>query len=347
MVILGSGGARIVVAKQLRASGGIWLSLAGTRFLLDPGPGSLVRMTGSRHRLDPTKLAGILLSHRHLDHSGDVNNMIEAMTMGGTEPRGVLFAPSDALAGDDPVVFKYVRPFLEKIVTLAEGGSYELGSVRFTCPVRHRHRGEVYGFRFETGRSSTDYADYADDTECRPDAEEGSRPVDRRQKSEGRVQNAEVRTGEGLSADYADSTDGSDRPAAGFTLSYIADTRYFLELAEHYRADVVIMNVVRPKPSDLDHLHAPDAEELVKAIRPRLAVLSHFGMRMLAAKPWVLAREMSERTGCRVVAASDGMLIDLEPYKASSRKPQAASADGEMLWGQPPCGDGPPSGGAE
>ena len=102
MVILGSGGARIVVAKQLRASGGIWFSLAGTRFLLDPGPGSLVRMTGSRHRLDPTKLAGILLSHRHLDHSGDVNNMIEAMTMGGTELRGTLFAPSDALEGDDP-----------------------------------------------------------------------------------------------------------------------------------------------------------------------------------------------------------------------------------------------------
>jgi len=297
MVILGSGGARIVVAKQLRASGGIWLSLAGTRFLLDPGPGSLVRMTGSRHRLDPTRLAGILLSHRHLDHSGDVNNMIEAMTMGGTEPRGVLFAPSDALAGDDPVVLKYVRTFLARVVTLKEGGSYELGSVRFTCPVRHQHRGEVYGFRFEV-----------------PDTALGAVPV------------------------WGQSP---------LTLSYIADTRYFPELAEHYRADVVIMNVVRPKPSDLDHLHAPDAEELVKAIRPRLAVLSHFGMRMLAAKPWVLAREMSERTGCQVVAASDGMLIDLEPYKASSRKPQAASADGEMLWGQPPCGDGLPSGGAE
>ncbi|MCX6844682.1 MAG: MBL fold metallo-hydrolase, partial [candidate division WOR-3 bacterium] len=157
MVILGSGGARIVVAKQLRASGGIWFSLGGTRFLLDPGPGALVKMTGSRHRLDPTRLAGILLSHRHLDHSGDVNNMIEAMTMGGTEPRGTLFAPSDALDGDDPVVLKYVRPFLKQVVTLKEGGSYELGSVRFVCPVRHQHRGEVYGFRFQTGQVSTDY----------------------------------------------------------------------------------------------------------------------------------------------------------------------------------------------
>jgi ribonuclease BN (tRNA processing enzyme) len=306
MVILGSGGARIVVAKQLRASGGIWFSLAGTRFLVDPGPGSLVRMTSSRHRLDPTKLAGILLSHRHLDHSGDVNNMIEAMTMGGTEPRGALFAPSDALEGDDPVVLKYVRRFLERIVTLEAGGSYGLGNVRFTCPVRHQHRGEVYGFRFQTGKTSADYTDYADTV--------GN--AGRSQKLEGRMQKAEV--GTGLTADDADYADGPKRPGrtAGLTLSYVADTKYFPELAEHYRADVVIMNVVRPTPSQLDHLSAPDAEELVKAIRPKLVVLGHFGMRMLAARPWVIAREMSERTGCKVVAASDGMLVDLEEYKA-------------------------------
>jgi phosphoribosyl 1,2-cyclic phosphodiesterase len=106
------------------------------------------------------------------------------------------------------------------------------------------------------------------------------------------------------------------------TISYIADTRYFPELAEHYRADVVIMNVVRLLPSDLDHLHVPDAEELVKAIRPRLTVLSHFGMKMLAARPWVIAREMSERTGCRVVAATDGMLVDIEPLKATTANSQ-------------------------
>ncbi len=308
MVILGSGGARIVVAKQLRASGGIWFSLSGTRFLVDPGPGSLVRMTGSRHRLDPTKLAGILLSHRHLDHSGDVNNMIEAMTMGGTEPRGVLFAPSDALEGDDPVVLKYVRPFLERIVATTEGGSYELGNVRFTCPVRHQHRGEVYGFRFRTDRS---------------------------QKSEGRGQKAEVGNGDSTTKTPRHE-EGSERPSvvgprSSLTVSYIADTRYFPELAEHYRADVVIMNVVRPTPSNLDHLHAPEAEELVKAIRPKLAVLSHFGMKMLQAKPWIIAREMSERTGCKVVAASDGMLIDLEPRKVAIPDSQLSvtNEDGE------------------
>ena len=56
LVFLGSGGARIVVAKQVRASGGIYFNLAGTSFLVDPGPGALVRMTASRYNLDPAGL---------------------------------------------------------------------------------------------------------------------------------------------------------------------------------------------------------------------------------------------------------------------------------------------------
>ncbi|MEO0070923.1 MAG: MBL fold metallo-hydrolase [candidate division WOR-3 bacterium] len=251
LIFLGSGGARIVIAKQVRASGGIWFTLSNTQFLVDPGPGALVRATGSRHRLDPTHLSGIILSHRHLDHSADVNVMIEAMTMGGTEPRGKLFAPGDALEGEDPVVFRYLRKFLEEVVVLKEGGQYDLGPVLFTCPVRHQHRGEVYGFRFTWDK---------------------------------------------------------------YTLSYIADTAYFPELARHYQADVVIYNVVRYKPSNLDHLHLPEVEELIKVMKPRLAIMTHFGMTMIRSKPWKLAQEVSERTGCEVIAASDGMKLELSRY---------------------------------
>ena len=247
MVILGSGGARIVVARQIRASGGLWFCLDGTEFIVDPGPGALVRMTGSRHHLDPTHLSGILLSHRHLDHAGGVNNVVEGMTMGGTEPRGILMAPHDALEGNDPVVLRYLRPFLDEVVTLSEGGCYRLGGITVRTPVRHKHRGEVFGFRFE-------------------------------------------------SSDLA--------------VSYIADTAYFPELAEHYRADVLVLNVVRLEPSRLDHLHIPDAERLVQEIKPRLAVLTHFGLTVIRAKPWKVAREMAERTGVQVVAASDGKLVD-------------------------------------
>jgi len=251
LIFLGSGGARIVVAKQMRATGGIWLRLAGTELLVDPGPGALVRMTSSRHHLDPTRLDAILLSHRHLDHSGDVNIMVEAMTLGGTRPKGQLFAPSDALSGEDPVVLRYLRPFLSSITVLREGGTYEVGKVKFSCPVRHRHRGEVYGFRFEV---------------------------------------------------------------QGLRVGYVADTAYFPELAAAYPCDVLIINVVRAKPSGLDHMHVPEAVELVKAVKPKLAVITHFGMTMIQAQPWKIAERMSEETGVEVVAASDGRKLALEKY---------------------------------
>src|SRR4030043_2027663 len=144
---LGTACARFVVMKQLRASGGVWLSDDKTNLYIDPGPGALVRCLSSKPKLDPSKLDAILLTHRHLDHSGDVNVMIEAMTEGGFKKRGVLFAPEDALE-DDPVVLRYLRDFLEKIEILRENRTYRVGDISFSTAERHHHRGETYGINF-------------------------------------------------------------------------------------------------------------------------------------------------------------------------------------------------------
>jgi len=98
IIFLGTGGARLVVAKQLLATGGIWMNLNGTEILIDPGPGSLVQST--KRNLDAERLSAIILSHRHLDHSTDVNIMVEAMTGGGFKngggswPRRILWGKS-------------------------------------------------------------------------------------------------------------------------------------------------------------------------------------------------------------------------------------------------------------
>lgn len=142
---LGTAGARFVVSKQVRKSGGIWLTLNDTDVLIDPGPGSLVRALSSRPKLNPMDLDGIILTHRHIDHSNDVNIMIEAMTDGGSKKKGVVFAPSDAVEGEDPVILNHFKDHVESIEVLEEGGSYTLGDISFSTPVKHVHGVETYG----------------------------------------------------------------------------------------------------------------------------------------------------------------------------------------------------------
>ena len=144
---LGTGGARFVVMEQLRATGGAWLSLEGTNLWLDPGPGALVRALSSRPRLNPAKLDGVILSHKHIDHCNDINIVIEAMTQGGFKKRGTCYAPWDALEGE-PVIFRYIQNYVEKIEILREGGRYQIGAVRFETPIRHDHPTETYGINF-------------------------------------------------------------------------------------------------------------------------------------------------------------------------------------------------------
>jgi len=249
---LGTAGARVVVTKQLRSSGGIWLSLNGTNILIDPGPGCLVRCVKSRPKLNPTELDAIILTHKHLDHSGDVNIMIEAMTEGGFKKRGTLFAPQDALEGEDYVVFRYLRKFLEKIEVLKEGGKYRVGNISFTTPKRHEHRVETYGLNVSS---------------------------------------------------------------QGYSLSLISDTGYFEGLEKYYSGSILILNVVRlePKPG-LDHLNIKDAERIISLNQPELAILTHFGMTMLRARPWEIAKKLEEKSGVKVLAAGDGTEVNLDEY---------------------------------
>jgi phosphoribosyl 1,2-cyclic phosphodiesterase len=164
---LGTGGARFVVTRQLRKTGGIWLSLDDTDVLIDPGPGCLVNCLNSRPKLKPTDLDGIVLTHRHIDHCNDVNIMIEAMTNGGNKKRGMVFAPSDAL-DEDPVILEHFRNHVESLKILKEKESYNLGNISFTTPVKHVHGVETYGLNLYGEKNSVSIVSdtkYFDDLE--------------------------------------------------------------------------------------------------------------------------------------------------------------------------------------
>lgn len=250
---LGTAGARFVVSRQLRASGGIWFELGGEKILVDPGPGSLVKCISSRPKMDPGRLDGIILTHRHLDHSNDVNAIIEAMSDGGNRRNSFLYAPRDAFEAPDPVIQIYARAFLGETAYLQAGAEIRRRSFMLKTPVLHQHPVETYGLQFILPHMN---------------------------------------------------------------ISLIADTAFFPELVEHYRGtDVLIINVVifqDVMPKRIYHLNYGQARELIRQIRPQLAILTHFGLTMLKEKPYLLARQLQEELKVRVIAASDGLLLPLQ-----------------------------------
>ena len=78
LIFLGTGGGRDMLMAQVRKTGGIFFDLNKAKFILDPGPGSLVHAV--HLGLQPEKWNGVLLSHLHPDHAADVNAYLDVMT---------------------------------------------------------------------------------------------------------------------------------------------------------------------------------------------------------------------------------------------------------------------------
>jgi phosphoribosyl 1,2-cyclic phosphodiesterase len=248
IIFLGTAGARVMVSRQLLASGGTWLCLDGVQILLDPGPGTLVRAI--KKKLDPSSLDALILSHKHLDHSVDINIMIEAMTNSGWKRRGMVLAPSDAMNNSEGVILPYVMGYPEKIETLAEGKSYNIGNIIIETPVRHRHGVETYGLIFKTSK---------------------------------------------------------------YTISWIVDTGYFENISNYYTSDLLIINMVMMEHKPMvEHLSFGEVEEIIKRIKPKLSIITHFGMSVWRAKPKEIANQLSDTTGIPVMAARDGMRFELK-----------------------------------
>jgi ribonuclease BN (tRNA processing enzyme) len=100
-------------------------------------------------------------------------------------------------------------------------------------------------------------------------------------------------------------------------LGYIPDTEYFPELAQAYSGiDFLIINVVRMKTDKrIRHLNMDEAAEVIGKIKPKIAILTHFGLQVLNSSPEHQAKLIQEKTGVEVIAAQDGMTFNFETRK--------------------------------
>jgi len=107
-----------------------------------------------------------------------------------------------------------------------------------------------------------------------------------------------------------------------FSLSYLSDTAYCPELIDdHKGSEIIILNVVSPFDIKRKYnLNSESAVKIINKLRPRLAIITHFSIKMLEADPMLEARKINRLTKSQVMAAKDGMAIN--PVNYSKRRKQ-------------------------
>lgn len=252
ILFLGTAGNSTVSRKQLRSSGGIILQIEDLQFHLDPGPGTFSKAQEYGVSLQHT--TALLVSHNHLNHCNDLNLMVEAMTHGGIERRGLLLASKSVLQPQEqahPFLTKHHQQMLERIIPLEKNHKVGLDLIEINAlPADHTDPAAI-GFKIFCPK---------------------------------------------------------------FTLSYTGDTILTTELLESLvGSDVLVLNVPYPgSQAQGKNLDTQSAIKIVAHVRPKLALLTHFGIEMLKADPYLEAREVQRFTGVQTIAAKDGLAISLE-----------------------------------
>jgi ribonuclease BN (tRNA processing enzyme) len=137
----------------------------------------------------------------------------------------------------------------------------------------------------------------------------------------------EIREGESRKLDCLDvvamKTIHSDPETVGFkftlptgeTIGYTSDTQYFEGVAKECAGvDLLIICNLRPGNNRIKwHLCTDDVVKIVRELRPKRAVLTHFGMRMIkVTDPKLEAKHVEQETGIPTIAAEDGMKLEVK-----------------------------------
>lgn len=109
-------------------------------------------------------------------------------------------------------------------------------------------------------------------------------------------------TGVGFQIDYK-----------GFKISYTSDTGYFDGLAEdHEGADILIASVLRPGNRPINgHMCSRNFVDLINEVKPKVAVMTHLGLKMISSNPVTEAKKVSKQTGVKTIAAYDGLSFNV------------------------------------
>ncbi|PIN73391.1 hypothetical protein COV20_04140 [Candidatus Woesearchaeota archaeon CG10_big_fil_rev_8_21_14_0_10_45_16] len=158
ITFLGTAGTSAVVSKQFRSSGGIVLQQGDFQLHLDPGPGSLNR--AKEFGINVHHTTAILVSNNTLLSCNDLNVMIDAMTHGGIEQRGLVLGSKTVLQGAGEIpsyLTPYHRKLVERIIPFDKSHKLGLDSVEISAlPAKHADANAT-GFKIQFPRVTVSY----------------------------------------------------------------------------------------------------------------------------------------------------------------------------------------------
>ncbi|MFH0737579.1 MAG: MBL fold metallo-hydrolase [Candidatus Micrarchaeota archaeon] len=98
----------------------------------------------------------------------------------------------------------------------------------------------------------------------------------------------------------------------GKIVGYTSDTEYMESLGRDFSGcDLLIVNCIKPEPDKYTgHLSSEEVIMILKEARPKAAVITHLGIKMLRMGPAEEAERISKESGVKTTAARDGMKIE-------------------------------------
>ena len=235
--------------KRLRA-GGFVIKLEGGQYHVDPGPGAVSAAGAAGVSLRENIC--VIASNNSLLASEGINEVLDAMTLGGQDPFGVAIVAKSVLAGTDkerPIIRNEAKKWVERVLTFDETNKAGVNYLTIR-PKKAQHKDETaLSFVFEGPK---------------------------------------------------------------FKLGY-ADSKYFRGLGvELAGVDYLILRCPNPAGSEEPGMNIDGAIKLIEAVRPKTALLTGFGAKLLKEDLLVLARSIQRETGVHTVAARDGFEYVLE-----------------------------------
>ena len=146
------------------AASGYLVEIDDYKLWLDAGGGTWQQLL---QRLDYADVDGVLLSHRHPDHTIDVFQLFHARAYGGRDHEPIpLWAPEETI--ERITGFSTELPETFDIVQIEAGGVIDIGGAKAafvdmkhsaqTCGVRFEHGGVVFAYTADTGPGSDFHA---------------------------------------------------------------------------------------------------------------------------------------------------------------------------------------------